>query len=137
MGAEPWLYFAPFHSDVLAALESLRQSVFASGSYQIGRSRPGTSVGSIQDALKLAGADGTRSILDITNGIASQPRPGSLWRFPPQELEHIYGTDQPTREMIADADELFDRLNRGEAAYVTVYTDGRPTDFLFIGYSFD
>jgi hypothetical protein len=39
--------------------------------------------------------------------------------------------------MIGEADELFERLGRGEAAYVTVYADGQPRELLFIGYSFD
>jgi hypothetical protein len=60
-------YFVPFEMDVMAALESLRQRVFANRRYRIAGSRPGTSIRSIQEALTLAGADGTGSILDITN----------------------------------------------------------------------
>jgi hypothetical protein len=137
MGANPWSYFVPFQPDVTAAMESLRQSVFATGRYRIAGSRPRTAVGSIQEALDLAGTSGTESILDITNGIAPEPTPGSFWHVPRAELEELYGTSTPTREAIGDADALFDRLDRGEAAYVVIYADGQPRELLFIGYSFD
>ena len=137
MGANAWTYFVPFQPDVLVAMEWLRQSVLASGRYRIAGARPRVPARSIREALDLAGASGTESILDITGGLATAPTPGRLWRVPPEELEELFGTTTPTRDEVGDAADLFDRLGRGEAACVVVYADGGPTELLFVGYSFD
>lgn len=61
MGAEPYEYVVDYQFNVKAALEKLRQEVFASGEYNGAERKPKTP----EQALELAGGAGTRSILDI------------------------------------------------------------------------
>jgi hypothetical protein len=78
MGGEPWMYFVPYQPDVSKALEELRLQEFAAGRYYpaaddlwsampIGPNAPspGPSHTSIEAAMKAAGEDGTKSILDM------------------------------------------------------------------------
>jgi hypothetical protein len=136
MGAMDWTYVVPFQADVSAALQTLRRAVFASGEFHVG-GRPGrASPRSIDEAVEMAGADGTRSILDI-DGLANAKAPGKLATLSADELLDLYGTLQPTREMVGGGDELFEELDRGEAVYVVMYADGRPHELFIAGYSFD
>ena len=40
MGGEPWFHVAPYQSDIPAALEALRQRVFAEGEYRGSEAEP-------------------------------------------------------------------------------------------------
>ena len=63
MGAEPWEYFVPYEEDIQAALEKLRRREFDAGRFHLSELNPET----IEEALENADADGTRSILDISD----------------------------------------------------------------------
>jgi hypothetical protein len=52
-------------------------------------------------------------------------------------LERLFGTDQPTHEMIEQSDELFEGIERAQGIYIVVYKDGRPDEIFFAGYSCD
>jgi hypothetical protein len=121
-----------YQFNVKAALEALRREVFASGQYNGAELNPK----SPDQALELAGADGTRSILDIKR-IA--PRPDYCVAAPltPDEYRKYFGTDKPALDQIRECEDLWDDLERGMARYVFAYEEGRPTKIIFIGYSFD
>src|SRR3990172_1942145 len=61
MGAEPYEYFVPYHTNTQSALKMLRADVFESGEFNGAEFGPTTP----EEALEITDADGTRSILDI------------------------------------------------------------------------
>jgi hypothetical protein len=147
MGAEPYYYFVKYNADVDAALQKLRKREFEAGRYNpvirhlefpIGPDSPspGAQHSSIQEALEAADADGTRSILDLDH-VSEEPDFCAVAPLPTEELERLFGTDQPTHEMIEQNDELFEGMDRGQGIYIVAYKHGRPDEILFAGYSFD
>src|SRR3954469_14259993 len=115
MGGEPWFHVAPYQSDVPAALEALRQRVFAEGEYRGSEAEPAT----IEEALPNMDADGTASILDIDH-VADQPEPPHVTPLPPAEAKKYFGTERPTRADVEQADEFWDDIGRGEAVCVVL-----------------
>lgn len=123
---------------------------------------------SIKAALEASVPEGTRSILDILR-VSDTPCPFSrdefeatllgegyeilgevfntAFRLPSAELLALFGTEQPTREMIesvildntnSDASGAFwDSIDRGTARYIIVYTKDQPGEIFFAGFSFD
>ncbi len=147
MGAEPYFYFVKYNPDLDAALQELRDREFRAGRYNPAiphldfpispnSPAPGARHTSIEHALQASGADGTRSILDLDH-IASEPEFGAVTPLPPEQLDALFGTEQPTREMIDQCEELFESLERGEGVCITVYQQGRPHELFFAGYSCD
>ncbi|MGA2070233.1 MAG: hypothetical protein ABSG97_02695 [Sedimentisphaerales bacterium] len=147
MGAHPYYYFVKYNPDINAALEELRQREFKAGRYNpvirflefpIGPDSPapGAQHASIRKALKDADADGTRSILDLDH-ISKNPEFGAVSPLSPNELVRLFQTEQPTREMIEQSDELWEILDRGWGIYIIAYKDGSPDEIYFAGYSCD
>jgi hypothetical protein len=154
MGSEPYYYFVRYQRDIEEALQQLRRREFEAGRYNplIRRrpfmesptdspnSKPRTSRmerhGSIEEAREAAGADGTRSILDIEH-IGDQPDFCVATRIDPEALKDLYGTTEPTHEMIEPNMGFLDDIERGHAIYVVVYKNGQPDELFFAGYSFD
>jgi hypothetical protein len=147
MGAEPYYYFVKYNADVDAALQELRDQEFQAGRYNpvmrhlsfpIGPDSPspGARHDSIQEALEASDADGTRSILDLDH-VSEQPDFCAVAPLPPEELERLFGTEQPTHEMIEQSGELFEGMERGQGVYIIAYKDGQPDELFFGGYSFD
>jgi hypothetical protein len=152
MGAEFWSYCVPFQEDVRAALEALREQEFRAGRfYQPAEVQPGflgrifgrqpskpKRPTSIRDAIKIAdtNAIGTRSILDMER-ISDAPASGAVSPVPPDELRRLFGTEQPTREMVEQSEDLIERIDRGQGVYVVTYRQGRPDEIYFAGYSYD
>ena len=152
MGAEFWSYHVPYQEDVGAALEALREQEFLAGRFwQPSEVTPGFFARifggsskpvkpklpkSIREALKLSDATGTRSILDMER-ISEKPDYGAISRIPPDELKELMGTEKPTREMVEDCEELYERLQRGQGIYLITYKDGKPEAIYFAGYSYD
>ncbi len=129
---------------------------------------PGAEHPSIEAALEASEADGTRSILDILR-VSDTPCPFSrdefkatllggdyeilgqvfntAFRLPSAELLALFGTEQPTHEMVesvilgntnSDASAAFwDSIDRGTARYIIVYIKDQPSEIFFVGYSFD
>jgi hypothetical protein len=148
MGAEPYYYFVKHNADIDAALQDLREREFEAGRYHqviphltfpIGPDSPtpGNQHISIQEALEDADADGTRSILDLDH-VSEEPDFCAVAPLPSDELEGLFGTDQPTREMISRRMmNLLQGIERGQGIYIIVYKRGRPDEIFFAGYSFD
>jgi hypothetical protein len=132
MGAEPYEYFVPYERNIQAALDKLREHVFASGEFNGAEFNPATP----EEALEMADADGTASILDIQR-IADHPDYFCAAPLSPKELNQYFGTDKPTRKDVQHSDEFWDSLDRGQARYVVLYQGGQPTELYFAGYSFD
>ena len=147
MGGHEWFYFVPYQSDINIALQGLRRREFEAGRYNpvmwfppfpvdANSPAPGAQHTSIEEAMEAADADGTRSILDMER-ISDTPDFGAVVPLPKEELIDLFGTDKPTRDMIEDNDDLFERLERGQGVYVIAYQDDAPTEIYFAGYSYD
>jgi hypothetical protein len=132
MGGEAWSYFTPFEKSVHAALEKLRDQVFESGKFRGSEMEPG----SPEEALANMEDQGTASILDITD-VSPTPEFCAVSPLPDEELESYFGTTEPTHEMILENQDFFEPIERGQGIYMTVYNNGRPSEYFFAGYSFD
>jgi len=132
MGGRPWNYFVPFEASVEAALEKLRQRVFESGEYRGSKMKPATP----QEALENSGADGTASILDIM-WVRELPDFCSVCPLAGKQLTALFGTTQPTREMIQENSDFYRSIDRGQGIYIVVYKGDKPDELFFAGYSFD
>jgi hypothetical protein len=147
MGARAYYYFVPYRDEIDAALQALRQREFLAGRYNPvmpfidfpvdpGKPGPGAQHSSIDEAREEAEADGTRSILDI-DVIGDQPDFCVAAPVDQAMLEELYGTTEPTHEMIESELEIFEHIERGQAVYIIVYRDGKPHELFFAGYSLD
>jgi hypothetical protein len=147
MGAEPYWYFTKYRRNLNDALQELRDREFRAGRYNPvmpfvrfpvdpESPGPGAQHDSIQAAVKDAGADGTRSILDLMT-VGDGPDFCVAAHLPDGELLDLYGTAQPTRAMIESNMPFSDDLERGHGVYIIVYKDGQPDEIFFGGYSFD
>ena len=132
MGGEPWSYFTPFETSVHAALEKLRERVFESGEFRGSRMKPATP----EEAVANMEEQGTASILDITE-VSATPEFCSVCPLPDEDLESYFGTTEPTREQVQATQDFYEPIERGQGIYITVYKDGRPSEYFFAGYSFD
>jgi hypothetical protein len=132
MGAEPWNCFTKYDADLQRALDNLRKTEFAAGRYRYAEENPS----SIDEALEIADADGTASILDI-NKISETPDFFCAAPFTPAELAQFFGSERPTRADIEASADYWEDLERGQARYAIVHSDGEPVEIYFAGYSFD
>jgi hypothetical protein len=146
MGGHPWFYFVPYQPDINIALQDLRRREFEAGRYNPVvwfppfpvdlNAAPGAQHASIEEAIEDADADGTRSILDIER-ISDTPDYAAVVQLAEDELLDLFGTDKPTREMIEENDDLFERLERGQGVYLIAYQNEEPSEIYFAGYSYD
>ena len=147
MGAEPYYYFVKYNPDIDAALQELREREFKAGRYnpvihhldfpiEPDAPSPGAQHDSIEEALEASNADGTRSILDL-NHVSEEPDFCAVAPLRPEELDQLFGTKQPTHDMIEQCEELFENMDRGQGIYIVAYKDGQPDEIFFGGYSFD
>ena len=147
MGAHPFWYFFPYDPDIQSALNALRNREFEAGRYNpvvsyiefpVDPSKvgPGRQHRSIEHARESANEDGTRSILDIEE-ISDSPEYGAAVELHTSYLEELFDTTQPTHDMVESELRIFDRIERGQAVYVIVFKDEKPTELFFAGYSFD
>jgi len=147
MGAHPYWYFVKYDPNKQKALDDLRKREFHAGRYNpvipflefpIGpRSpAPGAQHGSIEEAMEDSDADGTRSILDIQT-IADEPDFCVAAPLARDALESLYGTTEPTRQMIEENMDFLEDVDRGHCVYIVAYKNGAPDELFFAGYSFD
>jgi hypothetical protein len=150
MGGHFWSYVVPYQEDIPAALEKLREQEFRAGRFwQPSEVEPGffgrilgcppskpKPPATIQEAIKISDATGTRSILDMER-ISETPDLGAVSPIPPDELQRFFGTRQPTQEMIERSDEFIDSLERGQGVYIILHKEGKPQEIYFAGYSYD
>jgi hypothetical protein len=132
MGAEPWSCFTKFDSNIQRALDKLRDEVFESGNFRYAEEGPS----SIDEALEIADADGTCSILDIMQ-ISDTPDFCCAAPFTKSELTTYFGTEQPTRSDVESSEDFWEEMERGQARYAVLYANGQPSEIYFAGYSFD
>jgi hypothetical protein len=132
MGAHDYQYLVDYEPDIQAALNKLRAKVFASGQFHGADRLPRTP----KEALKMAGADGTRSVLDIIT-ISDEPDFCAAAPLSPQELLQYFGTERPTAKMVQENDQFWEDLERGMARYIIIYDGPSPSHIFFAGYSFD
>src|SRR5262249_55156288 len=116
MGAEPYEYTVPYEADIQAALDKLRERVFESGKFNGAEMNPS----SPEEALAMTEADGTRSILDISQ-ISDSPDFCCAAPFTPDELQSYFGTEKPTLAQLRQTYGFWDDLERGVARYVILY----------------
>jgi hypothetical protein len=69
--------------------------------------------------------------------VASTPGYGVVCRLHDERLQELYGTTQPSREMVERNMDFFEELERGHGIYLIIYRDGLPSEILFAGYSYD
>jgi len=144
MGGHAWTYFVPYQADILAAMQALRRREFEAGRYNPAvrfpmdrnAASPGAQHTSIEAALEASDADGTRSILDMER-IAQTPDLGVVVPLPLEQLEELYDTQHPTRNMIEQNMDFLDDIERGEGVYIIVYKEGSPSEIFFAGFSYD
>jgi hypothetical protein len=147
MGGHPWFYFVKYQPDINGALQALRKREFDAGRYnpvmpmppfpvEANAPAPGARHASIEEAMEAADADGTRSILDMER-VDDTPDFGTVSPLSDEDLDELYGTSQPTREMIESNEDLFESLERGQGVFIIAYQDGKPSEIFFAGYSYD
>lgn len=147
MGGHPYWYYVPYEPNVQSALDRLRAREFYAGRYNpvipfpefeepaFSAQTPGKQHQTIAEAIEASAEEGTRSILDIS-AVSQHPDYGAAAPPPASRLRELYNTDQPTRSML-DGHELFDDIERGQCMYVIAYEQGKPSEILFVGYSYD
>ena len=132
MGAEPWSCFTKHDANVQRALDRLRDEEFKAGRFRYAEEQPS----SIDEALEIADADGTASILDISS-ISDEPDFCCAAPFSAAELKQYFGSERPSRADVERADDYWEDIERGHARYTIVYANGAPSEIYFAGYSFD
>ena len=146
MGGHPWWYLVPYEKDVQASLDALRQREFKAGRYNPAEDfpkfpvdlshAPGCKHASIEDAREDSDADGTRSILDVSQ-LSDKPDYDAVAPLDADELMEFFGTIKPTADDVEDCEDLFDQIERGQGIYVIVYKNDEPAQIFFAGYSYD
>jgi hypothetical protein len=147
MGAEPYFYFVKYQADRDKALQELRHQEFEAGRYYPAMNHlhfpidpkapaPGAKHASIEEAFEDADADGTRSILDLDH-FSDEPDFGAVTPLADEVLQDLFGTTQPTHEMIMKNMDFFEDIDRGHGTCIIVYKDGHPDELFFAGYSYD
>jgi hypothetical protein len=147
MGAVPYWYFVKYQPDVGIALRQLREREFRAGRYnpvvpfppfpvRPDAPAPGARHRTIREAVRAAGADGTRSILDLER-VSEKPEFGAVAPFPDDVLLKLYGTTHPTRPMVEQGNDSEYINQRGQGIYIILYRDDQPDEIFFAGYSCD
>lgn len=125
----------------------IREQEFQAGRYNPVIPFPGFPIGPISpapgarhalmaDAFKAAGADGTRSIIDLER-LSDEPEMGAVTLLKVEVLEQPFGTTRPTREMVEENEELWESFDRFQGVAIVLYSDDQPDDIDFAGYSCD
>ena len=150
MGGHFWSYHVPYQENLNRALQALREVEFkAERFWQPSEVPPGffgrlfgrspskpQRPASIREALKISDATGTRSILDMER-ISDTPDYGAVCRLGSDQLQELFGTDQPTKEAVERSDDLIESLERGQGICIVTYRAGKADGICFVGYSYD
>jgi hypothetical protein len=147
MGGEAYFYCVKYQANRDKALQELRQREFQAGRYYPAMDflqfpvdpsapAPGAQHASIEEAFEDADADATRSILDLDH-FSDEPDFGAVTPLSDEALKELYGTTQPTHEMIAENMDFLEDIDRGQGTCITIYKDGKPDEIFFAGYSYD
>ncbi len=156
MSANPpseWSYWVDYDPDISAALQRLREDVFARGDYATGESpiavgsrliipqvQPKPKPATIEELLQQESEGGTHSILDITC-ISPKPKRRAISSFPESLLVEYFGSQTPSP---SEVQEVYDFgslekfvTKRWRGIYIVCHFDGKPSDIFFAGCSGD
>jgi hypothetical protein len=177
MGGHAYWYFMPYQPDINSALKTLQQQEFEAGRYNPVNPFPFdpdlnkrckssedhlVNYSSIEEALEASGECGTRSILDMCNGVSEKPDICTVSPYPMKYLLKFFGSDKPSLQTVeavvfeerypesdddSEVDEedpeygyiydWFEVINRGECKYIIIYEEAQPSEIYFCGCSFD
>jgi hypothetical protein len=148
-----WSYSVPYEADISAALQKLREDVFARGEYLTQDSfidtgtrlifppaRQTPKPSTIEELLEQEREYGTHSILDI-NCISPTPRRRAISPFPKELMVDYFRTETPSSAEIYEVYE-FGSLEefvtkRWKGIYIVSYEDAIPSEIFFAGCSGD
>ena len=138
MAATFWDYFVPYQQDVEKALQDLREQVFRDEKYRRWSHVQGTT---LAEVLAESGERGTHSILDIER-VSPSPTLQAVSPLSTERLQEVFGTDEPTRQMVIvedmiEDDELEELNPRWQGTYIIVYKRDKPDLICFVGSSGD
>jgi hypothetical protein len=150
MGGEPWFYIVPYQPDISKVLTDLKRREFEAGRYNPVQGfplfpvdpsapSPGAQHATIEEAVRAAGASGTRSILDMQRA-ANDPDDidyGVITPLSDEFLVDSFGTTKPTREMIEEGSDITEGADRGQGIYTVIYRNGLPVEIFVAGTSYD
>ncbi|MEU4777941.1 hypothetical protein [Micromonospora sp. NPDC023633] len=147
MGASYWSYYVAYQPDLDAALDALREKVFAEGTYWWTRGELGTSAGdhpqrpTDMDELyadEWVQESGTHSILDMFDVVSDGEEPdyGTVQPVTAAEALRCAGTEILTRAHVEAIDGLAERRAFGRCA-ILHDAAGRPEEIYFWGFSGD
>ena len=93
------------------------------------------------DALLDAQSDtGTHSVIDLYEGVTTDPKPFTASPLTPEQLQDAFATHAPTRAHV-DAwlagDDPYSLRERWSGFYIVIYDSGAPSEILFAGFSGD
>jgi hypothetical protein len=142
-----WFYFVPYQEDIYKALKTLRDVEFAAGRYYPviafpqfpvtpESPKPGAKHLSINEAIAASvGIGGSHSILDV-HDISERLTYGAVAPLSGRELLALYGTQEPSREMIEQNMDFFEDIDGGQGVYIITFKDGNPCEICFAGHSY-
>ena len=136
MGAESYRSVTKYQEDTEQALSDLQQQIFAAGEYRYSED---AEAGDIDEAREFAAEDGTKSVLDIY-GISDEPTMAHAALVTDDEARSWFGCteiDEKDIHKIDDCSDFWTSMDRGEARYLILYKDGKPSQYYFAGLSFD
>jgi hypothetical protein len=140
MGASSWFYLTPFQQSEQAALDLLREAVFArDAEYFLEEG--------VETLTALVGSgwleeEPAHSVLDVQRVVrceADTEGPGNVRMVEGPEVVELFGTARPSREIVQQAveragDGWFPPFGRGSGCCTIVYgSDGRPAELCFWG----
>ncbi|MBO0831363.1 MAG: hypothetical protein J2P29_05275 [Actinobacteria bacterium] len=155
MGASAWEYVVPHQPDLSAALEALRQQVFAAGEY-VKPSGSGWDLpepASVEDLFaeqqywEFMGSCGTHTVIDIFNGVIAADdfgveEFGTVRSLSADDCVELFGVAQPSRadyQPLAGSARLYDYVTGGRwtGRAAVLWASGAPAEILFWGFSGD
>lgn len=147
MGALTYFYFVPYNPDFNKALQELRNREFKAGRYNPvipfpdfpvseDSPSPGPEHESIEDAVKAAMSDGTRSILDLDK-VSNESGNGIARVLSDDELIEYFDTARIEKSTMYKYAEFPLEIERGQGFCLPLYDNGEPVELLFFGMSYD
>jgi hypothetical protein len=134
-----------YHGDPAAALAACREQTFAQGDFfwypedDPRGAKPATLaeldvMGEREEFWEV----GTHSILDVDRIIpSSDENRDGIRQLPAAEARELFGTATPTREQFEQVEDRVPYVRRWSGFYQLLYSDEKPTEIAFWGFSGD
>lgn len=135
MGGHPSFYFVPYQENLHQALRELREHESPARPYQPVMPFSGVSAAAKSPVQPTRAPE--RAILSLWEVDEAPAESRVAVPLEAEVLEELYGTTQPTREMLVKNPEFLEDLEPGQGVYVIVYQDGQPAEILFAEYCAD